>query len=166
MKEIFKRQSIREFTSQKVEKEKIEKILRAAMQAPSGGNQQPWEFLIIDDPEIIAKLPTISRPAAPSGRAPLDIIMLANSERIKHEGLWTHDLGACCENVLLEATHLGLGSVWMSIEPNEERIEKCREMFNLPENIKPFAIIAIGYPNETKEPVNRYDETRIHYNKF
>ena len=141
-------------------------LLAAGMQAPSGGNQRPWEFLVIDDKEIIKRLPEISGPAAPAGRAPLCIITLGNEDRMKFPELWTHDMGACCQNILLEAAHLGLGAVWMSIDPTSSRVAKTRELFDLPENIKPFSIIAVGYPDEDKKIEDRYDETRIHHNKF
>lgn len=162
MKQIFERRSVRNYTLQTVEPEKIEKLLRAAMQAPSGGNQQPWEFIVVTDKQLLRKLASVSKPAAPAA-----IVVLGNTGYMKYPELWTHDLGAVCQNILLEAEYLGLGAVWMSIEPTESRINNIRNIFpSMPENIKPYSIIAIGYPDETREPIERFKPERIHYNSY
>lgn len=167
MKQIFDRRSVREYTSQPVEKEKIEKLLRAAMQAPSGGNQQPWEFVVVTDKELLQRLSTVSGPAAPVGRAPLAIVTLGNVQYMKYPELWTHDLGAVCQNILLEAEYLDLGAVWMSIEPTESRIENVKNIFpSMPDNIKPYSIIAVGYPADKLQPTDRFKPERVHYNVY
>ncbi len=166
MNEIFNRQSIRNYTEQKVEPEKITAMLKAAMQAPSAGNQRPWEFLVITDEETRKKVSEVARPFGPAAKAPLLIIPMSNMERAKFSGYVPQDMGACTENLLLEAVTQGLGAVWMGVESSESRVEKLKELFQLPENIRPFAVVAIGYPAESRDYQDRYEEDRIHYEKF
>ena len=162
------RRSIRSYTDQAIESEKIEQMLRAGMQAPSAINQQPWEFLVVQDKKTLKALSLISPYAQLVAKASLAIIPLANDDRMKHSDHWQQDLAAATENIFLEAVELGLGAVWLGVAPNEERMEYLRNHFDLTPNLKPFAIISIGYPakgNENKF-VDRYDETRVHHEKY
>lgn len=166
MNEIFSRHSIRKYLDKPIESEKIQLLLRAAMQAPSGGNQQPWEFIVVTEKTMLESLSKTSSYSSPASRAPLCIVVLGNSDYMRFPELWTHDLGACCQNILLEAVHLELGAVWMSIEPTEDRILHIKTLFNLPDQIKPFALIAIGYSAEKNNYCDRFLSERIHYNAF
>ena len=76
------------------------------------------------------------------------------------------DLAAATENILLEAEELGLGAVWMGIAPLEERMSRVSQILGLPENILPFALIAVGYPGEVKKAEDRYEEERVHYERY
>lgn len=168
MKTIQMRRSIRSYTDQAIESEKIEKLLRAGMQAPSAINQQPWEFLVVQDKKTLEALSLISPYAHLAAKASLAIIPMANDDRMIYSDHWQQDLAAATENILLEAVELGLGAVWLGVAPNEERMQYVRDHFDLPPNLKPFCIISIGYPakgNENKF-VDRYDETRVHYEKY
>lgn len=167
MKEIFNRRSIRKFKDRPVESEKIERILRAAMQAPSAANQQPWEFIVVEDKDNLNALSMTtpySKPVADSG---VTIVLLADSNSFKVPTGWQQDMGAASENILLEATHLGLGSVWIGISTSEEASESLRKLYNLPDHIKPFSMIAIGYPDgQNNEFVDRYNESKVHFEKY
>jgi len=68
------------------------------------------------------------------------------------------------ENLLIAIQDKGLGAVWLGVYPREERVAGFRNLFSLPEHIVPFACIPIGHPAEHKEPANRYDEAKVHYN--
>jgi nitroreductase len=149
-----------------VEQEKVEKLLRAAMAAPSGGNQQPWEFIVVTDEKLRADLSGMARPAQPAKAAPLDIIILGNKDRMRFPELWQQDLGAAAENILLEAVELGLGGVWLGTAPIEGRMNYIRDMFSLPENLDPYAVLCIGYPDAPVVQQDRFDPDRIHYNKY
>ena len=70
------------------------------------------------------------------------------------------------KNILIEAKHLGFGSVWLGVYPREDRVTGIKKLFNLPKKFMPLSIVSIGYPAEEKEPSNRYDESRIHLNKW
>lgn len=168
MKAIDIRRSVRKFKNQDVEQEKIEKLMRAAMQAPSAGNQQPWEFVIVQEQgrrEKISKMNPYSKIAVDT---PLVIVVAANKERLRFAENMEQDLGACTENILLEAVELDLGAVWMSTYPQEERIACIRDAVNLPENLIPYCIVIVGYPDkeDANHFIDRFDETRIHYEVF
>ncbi|BCJ99540.1 nitroreductase family protein [Anaerocolumna chitinilytica] len=167
MDEIFKRRSIRKFTDEKVDDDKIEKLLRAAMQAPSAANQQPWEFIVVKEKTTLKALSEVSLYAKPTEGSSAAILLLADSQNLKVPTAWEQDLGAATQNILLEAVHLNLGAVWMGIATSETAAENIVKLFGLPENIKPFALIAVGYPAEQKnEFVDRYKPERIHYEKW
>ncbi|MGL4972268.1 MAG: nitroreductase family protein [Culicoidibacterales bacterium] len=168
MNAIFTRRSIRKYEATKIEPAKIEQVLKAAMQAPSAGNQQPWEFIVIEDEATLAQLSQMSPYSKLIQTAPLAIVVLGNQERMKYPENWEHDLGACTQNMLLQATDLGLGSVWMSTWPLQERVAHIRTMFDLGEHLNPYAVVAIGYPagNQANKFKDRYDQTRVHYEKY
>ncbi|QAA33790.1 nitroreductase family protein [Clostridium manihotivorum] len=166
MEEIFKRRSIRKYEDKPVEKEKIERLLRAAMQAPSAVNQQPWEFIVVEDKDTLKKLSEMSPYAKMVASAPVAFVLVANTDKLKVATACHQDMGACAENLLLEATHLGLGAVWLGVSTAEPVSAYVKELFNLPDNIVPFNVIPVGYPDQKSEFVDRYDEAKVHYGKW
>ncbi|GLC31885.1 nitroreductase family protein [Clostridium omnivorum] len=166
MEIINSRRSVRTYKDIKVEKEKVEKLLRAAMQAPSAYNQQAWEFVVVEDKNTLKKLSETSPFSKPVANAPLAFVVLGNKDNMKVPGCWQQDLGAACENLLLEAVELGLGGVWMAVTPEEDRINYIKNMFNLPENIIPYSLIPIGYPADEPKFVDRFDSTKVHYERW
>ena len=167
MEVIFNRRSIRKYVDKPVEKEKMEKLLRAAMQAPSAGNQQPWEFIIVEDKERLKKLSEASPYSKMVANSPVTVVLLSRKEGVKFPPCIPQDMGAAAENLLLEAVQLGLGAVWLGIAPVQERMNYIKDLFSLPESIEPFALIPVGYPDGQKnEFVDRFDATRIHYENW
>lgn len=167
MEEIFIRRSIRKFTSQLVEPEKIDKLLRAAMQAPSAANQQPWEFIVVQNKERLAKVAEASPYTKPVAGSAVTFVLLADESKLKIPTAWEQDMGAVAENMLLEAVHLGLGGVWFGVATSDFVMEKVRNLFDLPKNIRPFALISVGYPDEQKNQfIDRYQAERVHYEKW
>lgn len=162
MNSIFNRVSVRKFKQDRVEEEKIEKILRAAMQAPSAGNQQPWEFIIVENKDTLDKLSNMSPYSKFVKDAPIAIVVLGNTKRMKFAENWMQDLGAATENMLLEITELGLGSVWTTAAPLEDRMNYVSDLLNLPEHIQVYCILPIGYPAVEVKQKDRYDESRIY----
>jgi nitroreductase len=166
MNEIFSRISVRKYKPQPIEREKLELLLRAAMASPTACNQQGWEFLVVTDRAQLQRLSKASDFTYMTADAGAAIVVLANcNTAFRHEYI-QQDLGACCENILLEAVSLGLGACWQGIAPVKERMEHISEQFALPDHIQPFSIIAIGYPDESHAQVDRYDENKIHWEKF
>jgi nitroreductase len=166
MKEIFNRVSVRQFTSDKVEAEKIEKMLRAAMQAPSAGNQQPWEFIVVENKDTLSTLAKASPYSKCLSEAPLAIVVMANKKLIKYSENWQQDLGAATQNILLEAVSLGLGAVWLGIAPLEDRMNYVSEVFGLDDDLLVYSILPIGYAAVKNEAKERYDVSRIHREKY
>lgn len=163
MEEIFKRISVRKFKNQPVEQEKIEKIMRAAMAAPSAGNQQPWEYYIVRDKDTIQKLSQSSPYARCAANAPVIIVPCLKTKGLRFPELGDIDLAITTENILLEITSLGLGGVWLAIAPDKKRIEKADEALGIDNGLHAFALVPVGYPNESRPQQDRYDENKIHY---
>ena len=163
MNEIYTRVSVRKFEDRPVEQEKITQLLRAAMQAPSAGNQQPWEFYVVTDKEKIKELSKCSPYSGCAAGAPVVIVPCYRTKGLRFPEFDTIDLSIATENLLLEVTSLGLGAVWLAVAPIADRIEKVEAVLGNPEGLHAFALVPVGYPAETKEQQNRFDESRIHY---
>lgn len=166
MNAIFRRRSIRKYTAQEVSDEHIKRLLEAGMNAPSAGNQQPWQFVVIKNKQMLQKLAEASQYAKMLPDAAVAILVCGDLTNARHEAFWVQDCSAATENILLEAEDTGLGAVWLGMYPREDRMVFLRTALNIPTQIVPFALIAIGYPAETKEPPNRYDESRVHHEQW
>ena len=159
---IYDRVSIRKYEDRPIEEEKITEILRAAMQAPSACNQQPWEFYVVTNKELLKKLSEVSRYAGMTKDAPVAIVSAYRKEcEVPEYG--QIDLSIAMENLWLETTQQGLGGVWLGIAPNEERMKKVEEILDIPDSLRAFAIFPFGYPAQSKKQENRFDQNRIHY---
>ena len=161
---IFKRVSCREFTDQKVSKSDLELILRAAMQAPSARNQQPWEFLIVEDKAKIQSLASVGHYLRSLSTAPMLIIPFYRTDLLSPNYV-LQDMSACVQNILLQAAELGLGAVWMGGAPNEERMQFIADNFGTIDGAKPFCMISVGHPVDNKAQQSRFDQSRIHFAK-
>ncbi len=169
MNAIFNRRSVRQFSDKDVSYEDIMQILKAGMQAPSAGNQQGWEFIVVKDRSMLDKLADVHSYSSMLKQANFAIIPVGNDDRMPNLPMfWEQDFGACIQNIMLEATDLGLGTVWLGIAPKEDRMDYIRELFNLDKKIKPFAILAGGYPlsENANRFVDRFDESRVHFEKW
>lgn len=162
---IFERRSYRKFSDRRVEDEKIEKLLRAGMQAPSACDQRPWEFLVVTNQELLDKLSKATPYAMCVKNSNCAIVPCYRRNELKSEEYVICDMSACVENILLEATYLGLGGVWIGVAPNEERIHHIEEILDVEDRLVPFCIIPVGYPIENKGYEDRYEESRVHYLK-
>ena len=162
MNSIFHRISVRKYQDRPVEKEKIEKILRAAMQAPSAVNQQPWEFYVVTNPEKLTALSEVHRYAKMVKDAPVCIVS-AYRDRCALPPFAQIDMSIAMENLWLETDAQGLGGVWLGIAPIEDRMKAVEEIIGMPEDLHAFGLFPLGYPAEEREQQDRYDESRIHY---
>ncbi|MCF0227134.1 MAG: nitroreductase family protein [Methanobrevibacter sp.] len=166
---IFKRASVREFSDKELNISKVENLIKAGMQAPSACNSQPWEFLIVvdeDDKKAVSEMSPYAKPAAKAQKL---IITMANSDKFKKtktDKWFPQDLSACTENILLQATIEGIGSVWLGFYPSEERVKKLKEYFGIPENVIPFSVIALGYPKEKPVPRKNFKAEKIHVGRY
>jgi nitroreductase len=161
LENILNRRSIRRYTSVPVPPEIVNQLLTAAMASPSASNSQPWQFISITDRNILDEIPRFHPHARMLPGAPLAILVCAEPDKSDYS---QQDCGAATQNILLAANALGLGAVWLGIYPREERVAGLRKLCQLPENIVPMALIAVGYPAESKPPSQRYTEDKIHHN--
>ena len=163
---IITRRSIRKYTNQKIPNSIMQQLLEAGMQAPSAGNEQPWEFIILDDKTLFPKINSFHPHAQMLLEADSAILVCGNLQKEKHKGYWMLDCSAATQNILLAAHALGLGSCWLGIYPREERIQAMQTLLHIPEHIIPFSLIALGYPAEIKQQEQRYHKYHIHSNHW
>ena len=133
------------------------------MSAPSGVNKQPWEFIVVDDCELLSQLADALPYAKMTADAPVAIVVCGNRERFLDgvdDVLWEQDLSAASENILLASHAIGLGGVWTCIYPHEERISPVKSILNLPDNLIPFNLIPIGYPAKEHAPMDKWHSER------
>lgn len=164
---IYARRSIRRYEERPVEPEKLTELARLAMAAPSAMNRCPWEIVLVDDPGELAAL----RAILPFGKfaAPAAVIVCGNMKRgIPAAGreFWVQDCAAAMENLLLGATALGLGSVWLGVWPLRSVAEKLSAHFGIPPSVIPLGVAYIGYPAEEKEPRTQYRPEWVHVNRM
>lgn len=163
---IFKRRSIRRFLDKPVEPEKLEKILKAGMQAPSAHNNQRWEFLVVTDKDKREALSKMSPWAGMVAKAPVAVVVMGKTDNEDLRQWFEQDLGACTENILLQIAEEGLGGCWMGFYPNMERVGLIQKYFNVPDDIVPFSVIALGYSEDENKFVDRSDMSKVHYNTY
>ncbi|HPD98427.1 MAG TPA: nitroreductase family protein [Synergistales bacterium] len=163
---ILSRRSIRKFSGKTVNEATVETLLKAAMSAPSAHNQQPWEFVVITDREILDSIPSFHPYSKMLLQAPVAIMVCSRTEGLPAEGFWPQDCAAATQNMLVAANSLGLGSVWLGIFPHQDLVEKSRQVCGIPVEITPFCFVALGYPAEEKGPSKRFDPDRIHENHW
>jgi nitroreductase len=162
MKALTTRRSVRRFESKPVPAEVVEMFLRAAMQAPSAANAQPWHFVVITERLKLEKV-TEFHPAAESlHQAMVAILVCGDSLLEKRPDRWIMDCSAATQNILLAAHASGLGAVWIGIHPDSIRIDGMRRLCNLPKHVHPLSLVAIGYPAQVLLPVDRYSPDRVH----
>lgn len=162
MNSIEHRVSIRQYLDRPVEPEKLQSILRAAMQAPSAGNQQPWEFYVVTDGEKIRRLSEVSPYAGCASGAPVVIVPVYRVQCPMPEYAQI-DLSVAVENLWLEADAQGLGGVWLGIAPIEERMRAVEGILELPPTLRAFALFPCGYAARTRQQQDRFDPDRIHF---
>ena len=164
MDAILGRRSIRKYTSDAVTDTQVKQLLEAGMAAPSAGNQRPWHFVVIDDRAILDRIPDIHPYAQMIKEAPVAILVCADTGKLVYEHHWPHDCSAATLNILLAAHAIGLGSVWLGVYPDKDRVKGLAKLLNLPKNAVPFSLLPVGVPDENKLASKRYDESRVHNN--
>lgn len=160
------RRSIRKYSGEPVSRADMQKILEAAMMAPSAGNAQPWQFVTVQDPDILAKIKDINPYAAMAGQAPAGILVCGDPRLEKYPGFWVQDCAAAVQNLLLAAHGLGLGAVWTGIYPLSDRIQGFQSLFEIPDPVIPLAFVVLGYPAQTPNSQSRFKPERVHRDRW
>lgn len=166
MNSIMKRRSMRKYLDKAVESEKCERILRAAMQAPTGHNAQDFEFIVVTDEAMRLNLSRLGPYSYFAEKAPLHIVVCENTERQWPNSNWQGNLGAVCQNILLQVEEEGLGACWIGVWPYPERMAHVKEALAIPDSVIPYALISIGYKEYEKRFDDRFDPAKIHYGKY
>ena len=168
---LRQRRSIRKFTTKKIEAVKIKLLEEAVLRSPSSKNGNPWEFLFVDDPDLIQQL-SQSKPhgSAFLKNATLAVVIIADETK---GDVWIEDCSIAGILLQLTAQSLALGSCWVQIRrrPHDETQtaeQYIQQLFQLPSNFKVLNIIGLGYPAQTREgkPDKELQKEKIHSNQF
>jgi nitroreductase len=167
LEHIEARRSIRRYTGEPVSAEDLRSLVRAGMAAPSANNRRPWEFVVVTEPASLDAL----RRRLPFGRfdAPAAIVVCGDMLRAlppPARGFWVVDCSAATQNILLAAAGLGLGTVWIGVYPLRPLMALVAGALKLPRRIRPLSVVWVGHPAESKPALDRYDEKRVHWEKF
>ncbi len=165
MQAILTRRSIRRYTSQPVSDEMVIELLKAAMSAPTAGNQ-PWHFVVIRDRSTLDSVSGFHPHAEMLKQASAAISISGDPTVGTLEGRWLLDCAAATENILIAANALGLGACWVGIYPVEERIEGLRKLLGMPDHVIPLSMVSLGVAAEKKDPPARFKTERIHYENW
>ena len=141
---ILNRKSVRKYKDRPVEKEKIDKLIRAGMAAPSSRDRRPWEFIIVTDRKALDTMAE-GLPFARMLKETRQAIVVCG-DTIKSSNAWFLDCSAASQNLLLAAESMGLGEL------------------RLPDHIMPLNVIPVGYPMQKETPKNKYNVQQIHHN--
>ncbi len=164
---IFRRRSVRKYTDQPVEPEKLDLLLQAAMAAPSAMNCRPWEFIVVTDPEKLAQFR--SRLLFGDRNAPAAIVVCGNPGLSSNPAaylFWVQDCSAAVENILIAAVGLGLGTVWIGVHPVSVFVHTVRDIMSMPRRVTPLCVVYVGYPVDGKPARSQYNPQRIHYQGY
>ena len=163
---IEKRISIRKFNHKEIAKENILRIVESGMIAPSSKDNKPWQFIILDDKKLIEKVATFHKNWITLKKANKVIIVCGDLGCDAREPHVVMACSAATENILLKATELEIGSVWLGAYPDEVRLQALKEEFNLPSNIVPISVIALGYYDDKNIRERKINSEKIHFNKW
>lgn len=166
MQAILGRRSIRRYQSAPVPEHLLESVIRAAMFAPSAGNEQPWHFIVITERNLLDAIPAFHPHALMVKEAPAAVLVCGDATLEKHHGYWVQDCAAATQNLLLAAHAGGLGSVWVGVYPRDERVAGFRSLLGIPDHVIPFSLVPLGMPAEKKEQPDRFLGGRIRRNRW
>lgn len=167
---LYRRRSIRKYKAEKLDAETVQTLIKAALLSPSSRGFRPWQFIVVEDAEILARLALSKKGAGFIKGAALGMVIVADPEK---SDVWIEDAAIAATILHLTAEALGLGSCWIQIRERqsseaETAEEYVRRILGIPENLKVAAMIAVGYPDEHKRAYVEEDLKfdKIHRNKF
>ena len=168
MDTIFKRRSVRKYSETKITDEQIKQLIKAGMAAPSAKNSQEWVFIVVRDKAIYEAFLSVHPNAFALKTADAAILVCADltKEREGGQGWWIQDCSAAVQNMLLEATDMGLGSLWMGVYPKEDRLACINAACKLPEHIVPLGMVSVGEQTKEYAPIDRYLEDQVFFNTY
>jgi nitroreductase len=161
---MYNRRSIRRYVEDKiVEHDKIIMLLKAAMAAPSACNLQPWEFIVVNEKDGLDKLKDcIDSKNGRNYNASAAFVVCGNTSYLPWEGTGEMDCSAAIENILLAATALELGAVWIGAVDGDA----IRSILDIPAHVAVISVVFFGYPAEQKPPRTQYTEEAVYWQKY
>lgn len=163
---IMTRTSVRQYNDCPISADTLETLLKAGMAAPTAVNKQPWAFVVTTGRDALDSLATL-QPRLQTAAAAITVCG-DMTRAIEGEGrdFWVQDCSAATENILLAAHALGLGAVWTGVYPIAERVDDVSRALALPDSVVPMCIIAVGYPVGDQEPKDKWDPSKVHYQRW
>lgn len=163
---IFTRRSIRAYTGEAITDEQLRTLLRAGFSAPTAMNKRPWHFVVLRDPQTLQQITTFHPYSKMLPSAGCGILVCGDQNLSGSEYFLAEDCSAAMENMLLAAHAMGLGAVWMGVFPRDERMAPLRELTGLPDHVLPIGLMAVGVPAETREAPDRYEDAKVHLERW
>jgi len=163
---IMTRRSVRKYAAGTMSDRQIRKLLEAAMNAPSAGNQQAWQFIVVRERETLLKITDVHPYAQMLKQAGAAIVVCGDLGAEKHQGYWVQDCAAATQNLLLAAHAMGLGAVWLGVYPRKDRVAGVQKLLYLPKQVVPLSIVSLGRPAEKVPPAKRYDGKKVHQEQW
>lgn len=164
---IMSRRSFRAFKDTPVTEEQLKIMLEAAMNAPSAGDGRPWHFVVTTDRATMDSLADeVDEGNSMFKQAQAAVLVCLDRSKEGFGGFGEQDCSCAAQNLQLAAHDLGLGTVWIAIINVPPRTAGCRKVLGVPEEMVPFALFPIGVADEELAADYRYDETRIHRNRW
>jgi nitroreductase len=160
---IFSRRSIRVYTGDPVSEADIQSLLEAGMAAPSGSNRKPWHFVVVTDRDTLRALAREHPFGKMMARAGVAIAVCGDPAI---SDWWVQDCSAAAENILIAASGLGLGAVWLGSHGRPQREQAVRGVLGIPDQIGVLSLLSIGHPGEKKEARTQYDAGRVHQDQW
>lgn len=163
---ILTRRSMRKYTGQPLEQGELKLIIKAGFYAPSAHNKQPWHFVVLKDPDMLEKIANEHQYAKMLPQAGCAIIVCGDKEKEGLPGFLIEDCSAAIENMLLAAHGLGLGAVWCGLHPVTKLTKMISRHLGLPSGIIPVGMVVVGHGAEVRDTPDRYDESKVHFDKW
>lgn len=160
---IYGRRSVRKYQLRPVGDDLIHELLQAAMAAPSACCKDPWHFIVMKDDGVRRQVASLLKNGGFLAEAPAGIVICGDLEKA-HGGELSYllqDCAAATENLLLAAHGLSLGACWLGVHPRQDRMDGIRRVFDLPDNIVPVAVVALGWPAQESKKRTRYRDDAV-----
>jgi nitroreductase len=164
---LISRRSIRKYTGGIIAEDKILALIKAGMYAPSARNRRPWHFIVVDDRTMMKKIMEVHPYSSMLAEASHAIVICGDEKLENGPGYYKLDCSAASQNILLAAHAMGLGAVWLGVEPRQERIKAISSIFGLPSHVHPLSVISLGIPVKIPTEIpDRFEAGKIRRNKW
>lgn len=163
---LVTRRSIRKFTSEPVSEENLRTILRSGCYAPSANNKRPWHFIVVHNKDSMMVISNAFPGSKVVAEANCCIVVCGDKGKEDKECFLLEDCANAMENMLLAIHGLGLGAVWCGMQPIPAETVEISKLLNLPGNLQPIGVIALGHKAEERISEERFDPQKIHYDKW
>jgi nitroreductase len=163
---IMTRRSVRRYFNKPVDDVVIGQIVRAGAAAPSAGNQQPWQFIVVKDRALLESIAKDHPYGKMLNEAAFAIVLCMDLKAKHYPDLAGDDCGAATQNMLLACHALGLGACWIGIHHSKERMAFLKDLLNIPDSHSAFSVISAGYTDMTGHDAERFKREMLHTDKW